>query len=109
MIELFSNGMNRRYDDFRKEADPKVWSLMDSLRKFCFTLGSNVVEDVRMHRVVFCKSFALRWFVDVEPQKDSILLRIQKSRGETQTVQLGIDQGLANIQALIQEAYDSIH
>ena len=109
MIELFSNGMNRSYDDFRKETDPKVQPLMDSLRKFCFALGSNVVEDVRMHRVVFCKSFALRWFVDVEPQKDSILLKIQKSRGETQTVQLGIDQDLANIQALIREAYDSIH
>ena len=81
MIELFSNSMNRSYDDFRKEVDPKVQPLMDSLQKFCFTLGNNVVEDVRMHRVMFCKSFALRWFVDVEPQKDSILLKIQKSRG----------------------------
>jgi len=78
---LLSNGMNRSYDDFRKETDSKVQPLVDSLRKFCFALGSNVVEDVRMHRVVFCKSFALRWFVDVEPQKDSILLKIQKSRG----------------------------
>ena len=76
MIELFSNGMNRSYDDFRKETDPKVQPLMDSLRKFCFALGSNVVEDVRMHRVVFCKSFALRWFVDVEPQKDLSLIHI---------------------------------
>ena len=101
--------MNRRYDDFRKGADPKVQHLMDSLRKFCFTLGSNVVEDVRMHRVVFCKSFVLRWFVDMEPQKDSILLKIQKSREETQTIQLGIDQNLVDIQALIREAYDSIH
>ena len=109
MIELFSNGMNRSYDDFRKGADPKVQPLMDSLRKFCFTLGRNVVEDVRMHRVVFCKSFALRWFVDVEPQKDALLLKIQKSREETQTVQLGIDQDLVDIQALIREAYDSIH
>ena len=47
---MFSNGMNRSYDDFMKEADPKVQPLMDSLRKFCFSLGSNVVEDVRMHR-----------------------------------------------------------
>ena len=101
--------MNRSYDDFRKGSDPKVQHLMDSLRKFCFTLGDNVIEDIRMHRVVFCKSFALRWFVDVEPQKDSILLRIQKSRGETQTVQLGIDQDLTNTQALIREAYNSIH
>ena len=106
---MFSNGMNRSYDEFMKEPDPKVQPLMDLLRKFCFTLGSNVVEDVRMHRVVFCKSFVLRWFVDMEPQKDSILLKIQKSREETQTIQLGIDQNLVDIQALIREAYDSIH
>ncbi len=106
---MFSNDVNRSYTDFRKEADPKIQPLMDSLRKFCFTLGSNVVEDIRMHRVMFCKSFALRWFVDVEPKNDSIILKIQKSRVETQTVQLGVDQDLTYIQALIREAYDSVH
>jgi len=38
-----------------------------------------------------------------------ILLKIQKSRKETQTVQLGLDQNLAETQALIREAYSSIH
>jgi len=92
-----------------KDINPKVQPLMNSLRKFCISLGSNVVEDVRMHRVVFCKSFAFRWFVDVEPQNDLILLKIQKSRKETQTVQLGLDQNLAETQTLIREAYSSIH
>ena len=50
---MFSNGMNRSYDDFRKETDPNIQPLIDSLRNFCFSLGSNVVEDVRMHRVLF--------------------------------------------------------
>ena len=101
--------MNRGYDDFMKEADPKVQPLMDSLRKFCFSLGSNVMEDIRLHRVVFCKSFVFRWFVDVEPQSDSVLLKIQKSRSETQTVELGLDQDLDKTQEIIREAYNSIH
>ena len=101
--------MNRSYDDFMNKTDHRVRAPMDSLRKFCFSLGSNVVEDVRMHRVVFCKSFAFRWFVDVEPQNDLVLLKIQKSRKETQTVQLGLDQNLAETQTLIREAYSSIH
>jgi len=101
--------MNRSYDDFMKESDPKVQPLMDSLRKFCFSLGINVVEDIRMHRVVFCKSFAFRWFVDVEPQNDSILLKIQKSRRETQAIELGLDQDLDKTQEIIREAYNSIH
>ena len=106
---MFSNGMNRSYHDFIKNANPKVQPLMNSLREFCFSLGSNVVEDVRVHRVVFCKSFVFRWFVDVEPQNDSVLLKIQKNRKETQTVQLGLDQDLDKTQALIREAYSSIH
>jgi len=101
--------MNRSYDDFIKDINPKVQPLMDSLRKFCFSLGSNVIEDVRMHRVVFCKSFAFRWFVDMEPQHESILLKIQKSRKETQTFQLRLNQNLAETQTLIREAYSSIH
>ena len=106
---MFSNGMNRSYDDFRKEADPNIQPLMDSLREFCFSLGSNVVEDVRMHRVVFCKSFAFRWFADVEPQNNSVLLIIQKNRKETQTIQLELGQNLVETQTLIREAYSSIH
>ena len=105
--------MNRSYDDFMKDANSNAQPLMDSLRKFCFSLGSNVIEDVRMHRVVFCKSFAFRWFVDVEPQNDSVLLKIQKSRKETQTVQLRLNRQVASrlllTQALIREAYSSIH
>ena len=101
--------MNRSYDDFMKDANPKVQPLMNSLREFCFSLGSNVVEDVRMHRAVFCKSFAFRWFVDAEPQNDSVLLKIQKNRKETQTIQLGLDQDLDKTHTLIREAYNSIH
>ena len=101
--------MNRKYDDFVKDIDPKVQFLMDSLREFCFSLGSNVIEDVRMHRVVFCKSFAFRWFADVEPQNNSVLLIIQKNRKETQTIQLKLDQNLVETQELIREAYRSIH
>ena len=101
--------MNRKYDDFVKDIDPKVQFLMDSLREFCFSLGSNVIEDVRMHRVVFCKSFAFRWFADVEPQNNSVLLIIQKNRKETQTIQLVLGQNLVETQELIREAYSSIH
>ena len=60
----------------------KYCPLFDSIREFCFSLGENVVEDVRMHRVVFCKSMTFRWFADVEPQKDGVIIKIQKNRKE---------------------------
>ena len=56
-----------------------VSPLFDSIRKFCFSLG-DIVEDVRMHRVVFCKS--MTWFVDVEPVIEGVIIKIQKNRKE---------------------------
>jgi len=71
------------------------------------------ILDVRRTKQDFLnkkgKSFAFRWFVDVEPQNDSVLLKIQKSRRETQTVEIGLDQDLDKTQELIREAYNSIH
>jgi len=53
MEGIISFGNNRSYDDFKKQIPSSVLPLFDSIREFCFSLGGNVVEDVRMHRVVF--------------------------------------------------------
>ena len=68
MEGIISFGNKRSYEDFKKQIPSSVLPLFDSIRKFCFSLGENVVEDVRMHRVVFCKSITFRWFVDIEPE-----------------------------------------
>jgi len=36
----------------------------------------NIVEDVIMHRIIFGKSMIFRWFADIEPQNDSIIVKI---------------------------------
>ena len=53
--------------NFKKQLSLKVKPIFDLLRDFCFLLGDNVIEDVRMHRIVFCKSITFRWFLDMEP------------------------------------------
>ena len=73
-------GNKRNYDGFKKQIPVAVLPLFDSIRGFCFKLGENVVEDVRMHRVVFCKSMTFRWFLDIEPERDGVIIKIQKSR-----------------------------
>ena len=101
--------MNRSYDDFMKESDPKVQPLMDSLRKFCFSLGSNVVEDIRMHRVVFCKSMTFRWFLDVEPEKEGVKIKIQKSRKDPiQIIQIKKEQQISEFTEFFKNAYENI-
>ena len=86
MNNLISFGEKRSYDDFKKQVSPRVLPLFDSLRNFCSLLGKNVVEDIRMHRIVFCKSITFRWFLDMEPQDESIKIKIQKNRKELQEI-----------------------
>ena len=75
MDGLISFGNKRNYEDFKKQIPVTVLPLFDSIRKFCFNLGENVLEDIRMHRVVFCKSMTFRWFLDVEPEKDGVKIK----------------------------------
>ena len=84
--------------------------LFDSLRNFCFLLGKNVVEDIRMHRIVFCKSIIFRWFVDMEPQEESIKIKIQKNRkGPQETLLIKTNKDVEHAKELIQNAYNTIH
>ena len=110
MEGMISFGNKRTYDDFKKQIPGSVLPLFDSIREFCFSLGKNVVEDVRMHRVVFCKSMTFRWFADVEPQKEGVIIKIQKSRKEAvQVIQVKEDQKISEFSHMIKEAFEKIH
>ena len=109
MNTFFSTGSKRSYTDFKKQIPLQIQSLFDSLREFCLSIGDNVVEDVRMHRIVFCKSITFRWFVDIEPENDSVLLKIQKSRKESpKSIRIKPDENLEQVKLILKEAFDTI-
>ena len=69
-----------------------------------------MVEDIRMHRIVFGKSMTFRWFADVAPQENSVIIKIQKNRNESpQNLQVELDQDLTNLKKILKEAFDKIH
>ena len=110
MEGIISFGNKRNYEDFKKQIPSSVLPLFDSIRKFCFSLGKSVVEDVRMHRIVFCKSITFRWFADIEPQKEGVIIKIQKSRKEPiQIIQISTKQKILEFGNIIKEAFDEIH
>jgi predicted transport protein len=110
MEGIISFGNKRSYDDFKKQIPNSVLPLFDSIREFCFSLGENVVEDVRMHRVVFCKSMTFRWFVDVEPQREGVIIKIQKNRKEpVQIIQIKKDQLISEFNQMLKVAFEDIH
>ena len=110
MEGVISFGAKRNYEDFKKQIPISVLPLFDSIRKFCFSLSDKVIEDVRMHRVVFCKSMAFRWFVDVEPEREGVIIKIQKSRKDPiQIIQVKINQEISEITQTIKDAFEEIH
>ena len=110
MEGIISFGNKRSYEDFKKQIPVNVLPLFDSIREFCFSLGENVVEDVRMHRVVFCKSMTFRWFADVQPENRGVIIKIQKSRKESpQIIPIKTGEQISDICEIIKNAFNEIH
>jgi predicted transport protein len=108
-MELSSFGNKRSYEDFKKQIPSVIQPLFDLIRTYCFSLGENVVEDIRMHRIVFGKSISFRWFADVAPQEKSVIIKIQKNRKEQpQIIQVGLDRDLTDLKKILKEAFETI-
>lgn len=106
-MELF--GTKRTYDDFKKQIPSGIIETFDDLRNYCLSLGNNVVEDVRAHRIVFGKSLSFRWFLDLEPSEESIIAKIQRDRKEQyKTITVDSKQELDEIKNQILDAYNTI-
>ena len=103
-------GPKRNYEDFKKQIPKSVFFMFDSLREYCLSLGSNVVEDVRAHRLVFGKSLSFRWFADLEPEGNTIIIKIQRNRKEPPQIKtITNEQELDALKATISDAYNTIH
>ena len=83
--------------------------LLLDLRNFIKSLGDNVIEEVRPHRIVYAKSLTFRTFLDIQPRNDSILISIRKGRTESPiTHTVNRTQELEGIKQQIAEAYKTI-
>ena len=109
-MEGLISGKKRTYDEFRPSIPSSVVILFDELRDYCLTLGKNVIEDVRMHRVVFAKSITFRSFADIEPQRDFVIVKIKRDRKEPEKeIQVKSSDNLEEIKKLLFDAYTNIH
>ena len=84
-------------------------SLMLELRKFVTSLGTNVIEEVRPHRVVYAKTLTFRTFLDVEPAIDHLIVEVRSSRQEPPTRSVIRTQQDADLlKNAIAQAYEKI-
>jgi predicted transport protein len=84
-------------------------ALLLELRDFIKSLGSNVIEEVRPHRIVYAKSLNFRTFLDVQPRNDRLIVSIKKSRTENPASHIARSkQELEGLKHEIEETYKTI-
>jgi len=110
MDGLISSGNKRTFENFKNQIPKSSLTLFQELRDYCLSLGQNVVEDVRMHRIVFGKSLTFRRFADLEPLPEGILVKVQKNRKEQPiTIMIQNNENTEALKNLIKEAFTEIH
>jgi len=84
-------------------------AIMLDLGGFVRSLGGNVIEEVRPHRVVYAKTMNFRIFLDIQPAGDSLVLSIKSGRSAApQAMTLRTAQEADAAKMLIAEAYERI-
>lgn len=86
-------------------------SVMLELRAFAKSLGSNVIEEVRPHRVVYAKTLNFRTFLDVRPAPDFCSLVVEIKSGRTApplTLTIKTLEDAAKVKPQISQAFQKI-
>ena len=83
--------------------------LLLDLRNFVKSLGDNVIEEVRPHRIAYAKSLTFRTFLDIQPKNDSLTISLRKSGSESTTnYTIKTVEDIENVKPQIAEAYEKI-
>ncbi len=84
-------------------------AIMVDLRNFVLSLGGEVIEEVRPHRVAYAKTMNFRTFLDIEPAGDSLVLSIKYGRAApSATASIRTAEDAEKAKKQIAEAYQKI-
>jgi hypothetical protein len=106
---MFGPGSRQQFEGHLERLKEPAKTIIVDLRKFVLSMGSNVIEEVRPHRIVYAKTMNFRTFLDVEPAGDSLVLSIRFGRSAppvTATIRTAEDA--ENIKKQVAEAYSKI-
>lgn len=89
--------------------EENVKALLLELRDFVKSLGSNVIEEIRPHRIVYAKSLNFRTFLDIQPRNDRLIVSIRKGRAENPANHIARSrQEIEGLKHDIEETYKTI-
>jgi hypothetical protein len=84
--------------------------ILIELRKFVMSIGNNIIEDIRPHRIVYSKTVAFRNFLDVKPAVEELIVLTRKNRKEVPiTHKISNKQDFENLKPEIINAYENLN
>jgi len=84
-------------------------AMMLDLRAFAKSLGPQVIEEVRPHRVVYAKTMTFRTFLDVEPAGDHLSVEVRAGRaGPVERFEVRTQQDLEQVKKHAAQAFEKI-
>lgn len=106
---LYSEGPKISIDEHLSKLDDSMKEIFQEIRTFVLSLGSNVIEEVRPHRVVYAKSFNFRTFLDIEPLNNTLAISVKmEPRSTPNKMDINSKEQLQDIKDMIQKAYARI-
>jgi hypothetical protein len=107
---LYSNKSTIPFETHLEGLNQETKNLLIYLREFVKLCGGNVIEEIRPHRIVYAKSLTFRYFLDIQPRKESLMISIRKSRKESATEYIVKNmQEVEKIKLEISQAYTKIN
>lgn len=92
-------------DHLARLSEPARNMLMD-LRDYVLSLPS-VIEEIRPHRIVYCKGFNMRIFMDIEPAMNILAVNVKtESRAPPSRILLRSINQLQDLYGMIRKAYE---
>lgn len=106
---LYSEGPKISVEDHLSRLDEPAKTIFKEIRSFVLSLGTNVIEEVRPHRIVYAKSFNFRTFLDIEPAMNVLTVNVKTGpKGESTKLTINSKEQIQNLKELLKQAYARI-
>ena len=77
---IYTDKSDISFDRHVAGLEEQTRQLLLTLRTFIKSLGDNVIEETRPHRIAYAKSLNFRVFADVQPKEDCLIVSIRRGR-----------------------------
>jgi len=104
-----NNKSGLQFEDHLTSLRGDTREILLELRRFVQSLGDNVIEEVRPHRIVYAKTLNFRAFLDVQPKDDGLAIVVKHGRGKPENALLiSNDKDLEAAKSQISRAFQDI-